>query len=440
MKLLTRLVVDLTPLRQSAAFRRLWIGSGLSSVGGQMTNYAVVLQVFRLTHSSLDVGLIGLLIAVPAIVIAMAGGAFADATDRRTLVLVATSLQVGVSGMLAFQAFAGLNQVWLLYCLVTLQSVIGAVNAPARSTFMPSLLPRGQLPAGSALQMLTMHGSLTIGPALAGLITTAYGLKACYLIDAISFGFSLYGVGRLPRMRPHGGDSRPGLRTIATGLRFIAGRREILGAFAADMSATFLGMPFALFPAINAERFGGHPETLGLMTTAIAVGGILGSALSGPVGRVRRQGLGMLAGGVVWGVGLVGFGLASVFWLAFFTLVIAGTGDVVSVVLRTALVQGATPDELRGRVSAANYAVGAGVPQLGNFRAGLVADLTSPTAGVIGGGIAAAAGAVLIGLLIPSLVRFRTQPAVPAAPAHSPPAESLTGQRREADTAANMFP
>jgi len=395
-----------------------------------MTGYAVVLQVFRLTHSSLDVGLIGLLVAVPAIVIATIGGAFVDATDRRTVVLVATSLQVGVSGTLAFQAFAGLNQVWLLYCLVTLQSAIAAVNAPARSTFMPSLLPRDQLPAGVALQMFTMHGSLTIGPALAGLITTALGLKACYLIDAISFGFALYGVGRLPRMRPNGGDSRPGWRAIGAGLRFIAGRREILGSFAADMSATFFAMPFALFPAINAERFGGHPETLGLMTTAVAVGGILGSALSGPVGRLRRQGLGVLAGGIVWGAALAGFGLAGVFWLAFLTLVIAGAGDVVSVVLRTALVQGATPDELRGRVSAANYAVGAGVPQLGNFRAGLVADLTSPTTGMISGGVTAAIGAVLIGLLVPSLVRFRAPG--PAAV----PVEGVTGRGREAGTAA----
>jgi hypothetical protein len=434
-KLLNRLVVDLTPLRQSPAFRRLCIGGGLSSIGGQMTSYAVVLQVFRLTHSSLAVGLIGLLTAVPAVVIAVAGSAFVDVTDRRTVVLVATSLQVGVSGTLAFQAFAGLNQVWLLYCLVTLQSAIAAVNAPARSTFMPSLLPREQLPAGAALQMFTMHGSVTAGPALAGLITATVGLKACYLIDAISFGFALYGVGRLPRMRPQGGTTRAGLRAVWVGLRFIAGKREILGAFAADMSATLFAMPMALFPAINAERFGGHPETLGLMTTAVAVGGILGSALSGPVGRVRRQGLGMLAAGAVWGAGLIGFGLAGVFWLAFLTLVIAGAGDVVSVVLRIALVQGATPGELLGRVSAANYAVGAGVPQLGNFRAGLVADLTSPTTGIISGGITAAVGAVLIGLLIPSLVRFRAQPQ-PAAAASGAPADGVTGRRREAGTAA----
>ena len=183
--------------------------------------------------------------------------------------------------------------------------------------------------------------------------------------------------------------------------------RVILGAFTADMSAVFLGMPMALFPAINAQRFGGHAETLGLLTTAVAVGGILGSVLSGPVSRVTRQGLGMLVAGAVWGAGLAGFGLAQAFWLAFLTLTIAGAGDVTAVVLRTALVQEVTPDELRGRVSSAEYAVGAGVPQLGNFRAGAVASLTSATTSAVTGGLTTIAGTALIGLLLPSLATFR---------------------------------
>jgi hypothetical protein len=273
---------------------------------------------------------------------------------------------------------------------------------------MPTLLAPDQLPAGAALQMFTMHGSLTVGPALAGVITAAFGLKVCYLVDALSFGFSLYGVARLPSMRPVATGTGRGPRAVAEGLRFVLHRRVVLGAFAADMSATFLGMPFALFPAINAERFGGRAETLGLLTTAIAVGGIIGSALSGPVSRVSRQGLGMLVAGSVSGAGLIAFGFAHAFWLAFLSLTLAGTGDVTAVVLRTALVQGVTPNRLRGRVSAAEFAVGAGVPQLGNFRAGAVASVTSPTISVVGGGVATVAGAVLVGAFIPALVTFRS--------------------------------
>lgn len=435
MKLPGRLVMDIDPLRESPPYRRLWIGSGLSSIGGQMTGYAVTLQVFTLTRSSLAVGLIGLVIAVPTIAVAVAGGAVIDALDRRTTVLTATGLQAAVSGLLAWQAFAGLGQVWLLYCLVAAQSAIDAVNSPARRTFMPRLLRRDQLPAGAALQTLAMHGSLTIGPALAGLITAAAGLKTCYLIDAISFGFALYAVARLPSMRPQARDARPSLHAIGDGLRFVVRTRVILGAFTADMSAVFLGMPMALFPAINAQRFGGHAETLGLLTTAVAVGGILGSVLSGPVSRVTRQGLGMLVAGAVWGAGLAGFGLAQAFWLAFLTLTIAGAGDVTAVVLRTALVQAATPDKLRGRVSSAEYAVGAGVPQLGNFRAGAVASLTSATTSAVTGGLTTIAGTALIGLLLPSLTTFRASPRPASdAPADQPRADGKAppGQRAQA--------
>jgi MFS family permease len=426
-RLFRRLLVDISPLRESLPFRRLWIGSVLSGLGGQMTSYAVLLQIYDLTRSSLAVGLVGLASAVPLIVVSLLGGALVDALDRRKTVLVATSVQTCVSALLAVQAFAGLDWLWLLYLLVVVQAVVAGVNAPARRTFMPTLLRRDQLPAGAALQTLAMYVTMLLGPTAAGLITAAFHLKACYLIDAISFAFALYATARLPAMRPTGNDSRPGLRAIGEGMRFIFGRRMILGAFLADMSATFLGMPIALFPAINAERFGGHAQTLGLMLTAVATGGLLGSVLSGPVGRVRRQGLGMLVAGALWGVGLTAFGLAGAFWLVFLSLAVAGAADVSAVVLRTALVQGITPDKLRGRVSAAEFSVGAGVPQLGNFRAGAVASLTSPTTSAVSGGISVVAGAALIGVLVPALLRFR-------APAPDPaPAEPKEGRRQKAE-------
>jgi MFS family permease len=411
--LLSRLLVDITPLRESVAFRRLLIGGALSGIGGQMTNYAVLLQVYELTRSSLNVGIVELSNGVPMILASLLSGPLADAIDRRKTVLITTVTQTAVSATLAAQAFTGLDRVWLLYLLVGVQGMVAGVASPARQTFMPSLLRRDQLPAGSALQTLVMHGCVLIGPSIAGLITAAFGLKVCYLLDAISFFFSLYAVARLPRMRAGGHEVRPGLRSIGEGLRFIAGRRMILGVLLADMSATLLGMPIALFPAINAERFGGHAETLGLMLSAVSAGGLLGSALSGPASRIRRQGLGMLVAGAVWGAGLAAFGWSHAFWLVFLSLAVAGAADVTSVMLRTALVQGLTPDNLRGRVSGVDFAVGAGAPALGNFRAGAVASLTSPTISAVSGGLSVVAGAALIGLAIPALLTYRSEPDPP---------------------------
>jgi len=197
-----RLLADLTPLRESSAYRRLWLGSSLSSVGSQMTQFAVALQVYLLTHSSAAVGVVGLVSAIPAITCGLLGGTVIDAVDRRRLVLFTSSLLALTSAALALQALAQLDQLWLLYVLVAVQSLLGSINAPARRTFMPRLLPPDQVPAGVALTMLTMHVSLVIGPTMAGLLTAVGGLKLCYLLDAVSFLAALYGVFRLPAMRP----------------------------------------------------------------------------------------------------------------------------------------------------------------------------------------------------------------------------------------------
>ncbi|MGY0236783.1 MFS transporter [Longispora urticae] len=404
-----RILLDTRPLRDSPAFRRLWIGSALSAVGGQMTGFAVALQVYTMTESSVAVGAVGLAMAVPSIVVGLLGGALIDAMDRRKLVLITSCSLATVSVLLAVQAFADLRQLWLLYCLVVIQSLLSAVEGPARRTFAPRLLPAASLPAGTALGMLTMHGAVTAGPLLAGAVVAGWGLKACYAIDVLSFTAALYGVLRLPAMLPEGGAVRPGLRAVGEGLRFVRGHRVIAGAFLADMSAMVLGMPFALFPAINAEYFGGGAATLGLLTAAPAVGGVLGSALSGPIAHVTRQGRAILIAGAVWGAALAGFGLARSLWLALGLLVLAGAADVISVVFRTAVVQVATPDRYRGRVSAAEYVVGVGCPQLGNFRAGAVGSLVSPAFSAVSGGLGVVVAAALIGLAVPELRRQRAQ-------------------------------
>jgi MFS family permease len=419
-----RLVADIRPLRESPAFRRLWTGSTLSSVGSQMTSFAVALQIYTATHSSVAVGGVGLAIAVPGVVVGLAAGSIIDTVDRRRLVLVTTSSLAAVSGLFAVQAFAGLSHLGLLYTLVVVQAALSAVNAPARRTFLPRLLPADWVPAGAALNMLSMHLSVTVGPLLAGLLAAAGGLRACYLVDAISFAGALYGVARLPAMRPEGGGgTRPGFGAVLDGLRFIRHNRVLSGALLADLSATVLGMPFALFPAINAERFGGSPRTLGLLAAAPAIGGLLGTALSGPVGRVSRQGRAILVAGGVWGIGLAVLGLAQALWLAVACLVVAGTADVLSVVFRTTVIQLATPDRYRGRASAAEFVVGAACPQLGNFRAGAVASLTSPGVSAFSGGLATIAGAGLIALAMPAFFRYQAPVRGAPAEAHPEPSE-----------------
>ena len=322
-----RLLADVTPLRESAPFRRLWAGTTVSSVGSALTGFAVVLQVYDLTRSPFAVGVFGVAQVVPTLVVGLLGGPVTDAFDRRKLVLITSSCLAAVSAALAAQAFAGLGLLWLLYALVAVQSAVSAVDRPARSTFIPSLLPPSQLAAGLALDRLSRQIMLTAGPALAGVIAAAphLGLRACYLIDVVSFTAALYGIARLPAMRPQGGARRLGARAVAEGIGFIRRSQVITGAFLADLNATVFGLPAALFPAINAERFGGDPRTLGLFVAAVGVGGLASSALSGPVRHVSRQGRAMLYTVAVWGAAFAGFAVAPSLWLTLSLLAVAGS-------------------------------------------------------------------------------------------------------------------
>jgi MFS family permease len=402
-----RLLADITPLRESSAFRRLWFSGLLSNIGNQMTAFAVALQVYLISHSSLAVGAVGLSAALPAIAVGLLGGSLIDAVDRRRLVLITSGLLALVSIGFAVQAFAEFDQLWLLYLLTALTSSLSALNSPAQSTFILRLLPLGQVPAGTALTMLVVHTSFVVGPSVAGVLAATGGLKLCYLVDALGFGAALYGVARLPAMPPHEGGSGVGLAAAIDGLRLLRRDRLLSGALLADLNATVLGIPIALFPAINAERFGGSPRTLGVLTAAIAVGGILGSSLSGPVSRVRYQGRGMLIAGGIWGAAIAGFGLVHGLAASLCLLVIAGAADVSSVVLRTTIIQLASPTAYIGRVNAAQYVVGTACPQLGNFRAGAVGSLTSPGLSATLGGVASVVGTIVISLAVPALTRYR---------------------------------
>ena len=414
-----RVLADIRPLRESPAFWRLWVGSTLSGVGGALTMFAVPLQVYDITRSSLAVGAIGVAQMIPTVTIGLLGGVIADAVDRRKLVLVASGGSAAVSAGLAAQAFAGLHSVWLLYALVAVSSSFSAISAPVRRTFIPSLLPADQLTAGLALNRLTFQIMLTAGPGLAGLITAApgLGLRACYLIDAASFACSLYGVARMPALPRSAGAARPGPRAVAAGVGYIGRSHVLAGAFLADLNATIFGLPVALFPAINAERFGGDPRTLGLFTTAIGVGGLVSGALSGPVGRITRQGRAMLCAVAIWGAAFAGFAIATTLWLTLVMLAIAGAADTFAVVFRGTIVQQTTPDEFRGRVTAAEYVAGVSGGELGNLEAGALGSLTSPVISALSGGLITIAGAVVIGLALPAFTRYRARDASTTAPA-----------------------
>jgi MFS family permease len=418
-----KLLTDLAPLRSNPVFRRLWIGTTLSQVGGSMTTYAVALQVWDTTHSTAATGAIGLVTLVPMLFIALPGGSIADAVDRRKLVLVMTACSAVVSGALFLQALAGLGWLWLVYALVAISSAIGAVNAPTRRTLIRSIVAPGQLPAAVALNRVSFQTMLIGGAALAGVVTGAVGLKGCYLVDTVSFAGSLYGMFSMPALpaAPGTRSGRSQLALTGEGLAYIWRNRVLAGAFFSDLNATFFALPVSLFPAINAARFGGDPRTLGLFTSAIGVGGMVTAVLSRPFTKVTRQGIGMLAAVAAWGLAFAIFAITESLWLTLLALGIAGAADSITVMFRGIIVQRVTPPELLGRVNAADYVIGAGGGQLGSLESGLVGAVTSAEVSALIGGLLTVAGALAIVTGIPAFRRYRDEDlAAPPAAAKVP--------------------
>lgn len=412
---MTGSLLDLTPLRVHPVWRRLWIGTAASGLGTAMAGFAVAYVVWETTRSTAWVGVTAAVQAVPLVVFALVGGTVADAVDRRRLVLGSRLGQLLCALGLAAVVLAGVEAIWPLLVLVGLQSTCGALGAPAARTFAPRLLPAVHLPAGLALQHVAFQAAMLVGPALAGVLTGLWGVAACFLLDAATFVVALYGVWGLPTMRPLDATgappARPGLRAVVDGVRLVRRTPVLGGAFATDLAATLLAMPLSLFPAVNAERLGGAPQTLGLLTSAVAVGGVAASVMSGRFTRAARPGRVMAVSAAVWGLALAAFGVAQDLWLILLALAVAGAADTVSVVSRATLVQVATPDVYRGRVSAMEHLVGAGGPDLGNLRGGLVASVTSTGVAATSGGLLAALLVGVVAWRVPEVRRFRMPPA-----------------------------
>jgi MFS family permease len=380
--------LDLTPLRVSRPYRRLLFGDAVSVIGTQVTTVAVPLQVYDLTRSAAAVGLVGLAGLVPLVVFGLYGGAIADAVDRRRLVLVTTSGQAVLAVVLVVQAVLRWEQTELLYAVIAVQAALFAVDSPARQAFVPRLLPVPLLPAANALKQVEFNLGVTVGPLLAGVLVARFGYGAAYGLDAVSFVAALVAVSGLPAMPPAGGGRRAGTASVLEGLAFLRTRQVLLMTFVVDLVAMVFAMPRALFPALAEQVYGGGAQTAGLLYSALAAGALLGALLSGWFGRVHRHGVAVLAAIAAWGVSITLFGLTDVLALGLLCLAAAGLSDMVSAVFRTAILQAAAPDEMRGRLGGVFIVVVAGGPRLGDARSGGAAELVGLQAAVVTGGLA----------------------------------------------------
>jgi MFS family permease len=419
---LRSLLPDVTPLRRSPDYRRLYAGFTLSNVGSQMAVVAIGLQVYDLTRSTAAVGVVGAFALVPLVVMGLYGGSLADHHDRRLVGLVATLVAMLASVVAAAQAWAGLTSTWLLYGIVAVWSGATAVSSPARTSIYPRILPPEQLPAANALSVFAMNTALTAGPLLAGVLIDAGGYRMAYTADALLTLAAVHSLIRLPPVPPdhHDDDGtarRAGLRSVVDGFAFLRTAPNVRMTFVADIAAMLLAQPRVLFPAAGAVILGGGATTVGALYAATAVGGILAMLFSGRLGGVRRQGLAIMVSVCGWGVGIAGLGVAllgaggvltreQAFAAALVAMAFAGASDSVSAVFRTTILQTAAPDRMRGRLQGVFIVVVAGGPRLGELVGGGVAERIGEGWTAVLGGAACVVAIGVLSLRQPGFIRY----------------------------------
>ena len=421
-----KFLADITPLRESPAFRRLWLGTAASAVGSQLTLVAVSLEVYRLTQDSFYVGLLSIFALVPLVLGGLLGGSIADAHDRRRVALLASSVLWLTTGCLALQAWLQIGNVWLLYALVAVQSGAQAINQPARSAIIPVLVRKELLPAANALSMMSMGLSMTAGPLLAGVLVATIGFAWTYTIDVASFAFVVWALVKLPAMPPDRVTHRAGLRSVVEGFRFLGTRPNLRMTFVIDLIAMMLAQPRALLPAIGALMIGGGEATVGILLAATAVGAFLAGLFSGPLGGVRAQGAAVVWSVMGWGASVAGLGLVVVLagrsggagvtaWLipAALCCALAGIADSVSAVFRTTILQSAAPDHLRGRLQGVFVVVVAGGPRVGDLLAGGATKVLSEGWVLLAGGVLCAIAAWLVARWQSGFLRYDARNPVP---------------------------
>jgi len=384
-----------------------WTGSFLSSIGTQFTSVAMAWQIYELTNSPLQIGLLGVARALPQIALLLVGGLLADAMNRRKLMMCTQLGLFCVSTTLALLTFAGKASPQMLYGATVFLALCTSLEQPSRQSMIPSLVPRAQLAQALALQGTQRYVPIIAGPSLAGVVLAIWGPAVCYAVDACSWLAMLAALQLLRTKIPEGGGWKTiSVDSLREGFRFVGSHGVILPLMILDFSATFFGNVRGLFPIYARDILLVGPKGLGLLYASRAVGSLLAASGMALFGPVKHHGRWIFIGIGIYGVATVLFAGAEVFWFSILMLIFTGAGDTISSILRSTINQLSTPDELRGRMSSINSMFTSSGPQLGQFESGVVAAWIGTQGSALTGGLATLVVLMFVAAIFPNLRRF----------------------------------
>ena len=368
------------------AFMRLWFSRLAGVTGNQMLLVALGWQMYDLTHSAWDLGLVGLLQFLPALALVLVAGQVIDRLHRGRIVAACMAAQTAVAGVLIWGSATHAVSREMLFVVSIAVGTVRAFQLPTQQALTPMVLPPSLLPRGLAFSAAGAQGAIVAGPAIGGFVYAA-GPATVYAACAFLFvvaGVLVFGVRYEQAARVKKAIS---LETLLAGVRFVRDRPVVLGAISLDLFAVLFGGAVALLPIFARDILHVDAWGLGLLRAAPAAGALVTSILLTRWPVTRRAGTVLLTAVAVYGAATLGFGLSTSFPLSLVALVVTGGADMISVVIRQSLVQLDTPDEMRGRVSAVNSVFIGASNQLGEFESGVTAAWLGPVGSVVLGGV-----------------------------------------------------
>ena len=396
--------VDLTPLRVSREYRRLYVAGLITSLGSQATYVTIPFQLKELTHSPLDVGALGLFELIPLVVFGLYGGVLADRMNRRRLIIAMEVMLMLATAAVLVNALVPHPQVWVLYADAVVAAAVSSLQRPSIEALNQTFVPHELQRAASALANIRYTTASIIGPALGGLVAVAEGPGFVYGANLVTFAISLVLLSGLARQLTPTSSDQSDREALRTGVSFLRSRPDIVGTYVIDLLAMTFAFPVAMLPFV-AARF---PESyaLSLLYCGLPTGALVFTLLSGWTRRVHHYGRAVVVSAAIWGLGIALFGFSTSLWLVLAGLAVAGGADSLSGIFRSTMWNESIPPEVRGRMAGMemiSYSLG---PTAGQFRAGVMAAWTSLRFSLTVGGLACTGSVGVVAAALPSLWKF----------------------------------
>ena len=389
-------------LLSSPSFLFYFCARSLSEFSYQIAAVAVGWQVYALTNSAFALGIVGLVQFIPTAALVFAAGHAADRYDRKRVVQICQIIAALAAAFLAWGNLAGWLTVPEIFAAIAVFGAATAFESPAAAALLPAVTPPGMLQKGTAVATAAFQVAMISGPAVGGIAyAVAPGLP--YVAMAVFWLLAAALNGVIKPQRPSTTREPPTLSDLFAGIAFVRRNPPVLGTISLDLFAVLLGGATALLPIYARDILHTGPWGLGVLRAAPAVGALLAATVLARYPINRRVGLRMLQAVMLFGAATVVFAVSHDLWLSIVALAVLGAADTVSMVIRVALVQLSTPDEMRGRVGAVNFLFVNASYQLGEFESGITAALFGATPAVLLGGIGTIAVALLWMKLFPAL-------------------------------------